>query len=94
MCDPKKRVKRDDDAEEWKIDTFEEDDEPSSVLAPRFFNLAKRSLGYTHTEAGFRTPAQLDEELWDLRNMIKEAEEKRRGDDTGGMFDDDEGGED
>lgn len=93
MCDPKKRIKRDDEAEEWKIDTFEEDDEPSSALAPRFFNLAKRNLGYTHTEAGFRTLSQLDEELWDLRNMMKEAEKSRDRKDLDWLMDDDEGGE-
>lgn len=94
MCDPKKRIKRDDEAEEWKIDTFEEDDEPSSVLAPRFFNLAKRSLGYTHTEAGLRTLSQLDDELWDLRNMMKEAKKSRDQKELGWLMDDEEGGED
>lgn len=81
MCDPKKRVERDDDAEEWKIDTLEEDDERSSVLASRFFNIAKHVLGYTHTEAGFRTLAQLDDEIRDWNRMKSEAEQKKgRGD--------------
>lgn len=93
MCDPKKRVKRDDEAEDWKIDTLDEDDDTPSVLAPRFFNLAKRNLEYTHTEAGFRTPSQLDEELWDLGNMMKEAERSREQKDLGWLMDD-EGGDD
>ena len=93
MCYTKKRVERDDDTEEWKIDTLEEDDERSSVLASRFFNIAKRNLGYTHTEAGFRTLSQLDEELWDFGNMMKEAERRREQKELGRMVDD-EGGED
>lgn len=76
MCDTKKRVKRDHDAEDWKIDTFEEDDEQSSALASRFFNIAKRALGYTHTEAGLRTLWQLDEEIHDLNKMNEEREQK------------------
>lgn len=91
MCDPKKRVKRDDDSEEWKIDTFEEDDEPSSVLSPRFFNIAKHVLRYTHTEAGLRTLSQLDEEIRDWNNMKNEAEKKRGQDDLSWLMD---GGED
>lgn len=89
MCDTKKRIKRDDDAEEWKIDTLEEDDEQPSALASRFFNIAKRNLGYTHTEAGLRTLCQLDDELRDLNRMTKDAENRK--DDLSWILDGEEG---
>ena len=82
-------MKRGDDAEEeWKIDTLEEDDDRSPALSPRFFNLAKRNLKYTHTEAGMRTLAQLDEELRDLSEIKRESERGNGNDDLSWLIDD------
>ena len=53
------------------IDTGE-DDTPRR-LSPRFYNIAVRRLGYTHTEAGRRTLAQLADELDDLTETEREA---------------------
>lgn len=57
----------------WVIDTSEDGDPPR--LASRFRNIAVRRLGYTHTEAGRRSPAQILDELADLCEMEKEARE-------------------
>lgn len=91
MCIAKKRVKRDDNAEEWKIDTLEEDDIQPSAMAPRFFNIAKRNLGYTHTEAGLRTLCQIDDEMRDLNKIIKERDNSRENDELSWIFDGEEG---
>ncbi len=50
-----------------------EDDSPRRV-SPRFRNLAVRRLGYTQTEAGRRTLAQIADELDDLLELEKERE--------------------
>lgn len=84
-------MKRDDSAEEWKIDTLEGDDESSSALSPRFFNLAKRSLGYTHTEAGLRTLCQLDEEMHDMNLILEEQKNARDKKDISWILDGEDG---
>ena len=53
---------------EWQIDTGEEENNPIPY-APQFFNLSKLLLGYTHTEAGFRTIVQLDAELKNMEQL-------------------------
>lgn len=67
----KKRIKRgDNDDDGWQIDNGDGDSAKApSALSPRFFNMAVRFLGYTHTEAGFRMIAQLDAEYEDLLRM-------------------------
>lgn len=55
------------------IDTGE-DIAPRRV-SPRFRNLAVRRLGYTQTEAGWRTLCQIADELADLAELEKERAE-------------------
>lgn len=64
-----KMTKRDEAG--WVIDTG--DDPPR--LSPRFRNIAVKRLGYTHTEAGRRTLGQIADELSDLCEMEREAQE-------------------
>jgi len=64
-------VKRGDDNDGWQIDNGDGAAESPSALSPRFFNMAVRFLGYTHTEAGFRTIAQLDAEYEDILRMMQ-----------------------
>ena len=65
-------MKRGDDNDGWQIDNGDGDSaETPSALSPRFFNMAVRFLGYTHTEAGFRTIAQLDAEYEDMLRMMQ-----------------------
>lgn len=56
-----------------------EDDAPRRV-SPRFRNLAVRRLGYTQSEAGRRTLCQIADELEDLANLERTAEEAREDD--------------
>ena len=68
----KKRIKRGDIDDGWQIDNGDgESADTPSDLSPRFFNMAVRFLGYTHTEAGFRTIAQLDAEYEDMLRMTR-----------------------
>lgn len=68
----KKRIKRGDNNDGWQIDNGDGDSAKApSVLSLRFFNMAVRFLGYTHTEAGFRTIAQLDAEYENMLRMTK-----------------------
>ena len=55
------------------------DDEEEALprFAPRFYNLAVRRLGYTHTEAGLRRLGQLMDELNDLIDLENEARDAR-----------------
>ena len=66
-------MKRGDDNDGWQIDDGNGDGDSASpsALSPRFFNMAVRFLGYTHTEAGFRTIAQLDAEYDDVLRMTQ-----------------------
>ena len=64
-------MKRGDDNDGWQIDNGDGAAESPSALSPRFFNMAVRFLGYTHTEAGFRTIAQLDAEYEDMLRMTR-----------------------
>lgn len=49
------------------------------MISPRLFNLAVRNLNYTHTEAGFRTVAQITAELNDMMELTS----KRAGTSSG-----------
>lgn len=71
-------MRRDEEAEEWKIDTLDEEGDSPSALASRFFNIAKMYLGYTHTEAGLRTLRQIDDEITDKSKIEREREERKQ----------------
>jgi len=59
----------DDGEDEWQIDSGEDGENSTLLYSPRFFNLARLCLGYTHTEAGFRTVAQIDDAIRDLEKL-------------------------
>ena len=49
--------------DEWKIDTGAADGDGDVLCPPRLRLVAVRALGYTHTEAGYATVAQIIEML-------------------------------